>query len=292
MPVEGVIIGLCKKASPHEIVVSTTTGVDGKYEFNGVLPDEYEVGVDSTGFQGAAETPSTISTSTTTNSVENIDFTVSGDRTISGVVKSLIHPAATHHSFVFVEGATVILKERDGTNTLDTLETVATGSDGKYEFTGVIPGTFTVEVETVPDGYNLPAIDLQPHLPTTDRIVDVDTTTGSVDDADFRTTGTRSISGRVMLQQAGSEVMEPIHKAFMVLSYKGRTFWYQETDNTGRYEFTGLTPAGYLLRADLEIVYDPDITTTPLKMNPSVIEGNVELPDFVTDGVQTYYDRA
>ena len=292
MPVEGVIIGLCKKASPHEIVVSTTTGVDGKYEFNGVLPDEYEVGVDSTGFQGAAETPSTISTSTTTNSVENIDFTVSGDRTISGVVKSLIHPAATHHSFVFVEGATVILKERDGTNTLDTLETVATGSDGKYEFTGVIPGTFTVEVETVPDGYNLPALNPYRYLPITGRIVDVDTTTGSVDDADFRTTGTRSISGRVMLKHAESGVMEPIHKAIVELSYEGRAFWIETTDDTGRYEFTGLTPAGYLVRADLEIAYDSDITTTPHQMNPSMIEGNVELPDFVTDGVHSIHDRA
>ena len=292
MPVEGVTIGLRKKASPHEMVASTTTGVDGKYEFNCVLPDEYEVGIEAVADGYSLSTSAISPVDTTNGSVRNVDFTVAETRTIGGTMRSLMNYNGSRLHSLPVEGATVILKERDGTNTLDTLETVTTGSNGKYEFTGIIPGTFTVEVETVPDGYNLPAIDLQPHLPTTDRIVDVDTTTGSVDNADFRTTGTRSISGRVMLQQAGSEVMEPIHKAFMVLSYKGRTFWYQETDNTGRYEFTGLTPAGYLLRADLEIVYDPDITTTPLKMNPSVIEGNVELPDFVTDGVQTYYDRA
>ena len=290
MPVEGVIIGLRKKASPHEMVASTTTGVDGKYEFNGVLPDEYEVGVETVADGYSLSTSAISPVDTTNGSVRNVDFTVAGTRTIGGDMTSLMK--LFDSVSLPVEGATVILKERDGTNTLDTLETVTTGPDGNYEFTGVIPGTFTVEVETVPDGYNLPAINLQPRLPTTDRIVDVDTTTGSVDDADFRTTGTRSISGRVMLQQAGSEVMEPIHRAFMVLSYRGITFRFQETDNTGRYEFTGLTPAGYLLRADLEIVYDPDITTTPLKMNPSVIEGNVELPDFVTDGVQTYYDRA
>ena len=292
MPVEGVIIGLCKKASPHEIVASTTTGVDGKYEFNGVLPDEYEVGVDSTCFQGAAVTPSTISTSTTTDSVENIDFTVSGDRTIGGAMTSLMNYNGSSLRRLPVEGATVILKERDGTDTLDTLATVITGPDGKSEFTGVVTGNFTVEVETVPDGYNFPALNSHPHLPITGRIVDVDTATGSVDDADFRTTGTPSISGRVMLKHAESGVMEPIHKAILVVYFKGRTFWIETTDNTGRYEFTGLTPADFVVRADLEIVYDSDSTTTPLRMHPSVIEGNAELPDFLTDGVHSIHDRA
>ena len=290
MPVEGVIIGLRKKASPHEMVASTTTGVDGKYEFNGVLPDEYEVGVETVADGYSLSTSAISPVDTTNGSVRNVDFTVAGTRTIGGDMTSLMK--LFDSVSLPVEGATVILKERDGTNTLDTLETVTTGPDGKYEFTGVIPGTFTVEVETVPDGYNFLAIDLHPHLPTTGRIVDVDTTTGSVDDADFRTTGTSSISGLVMLKHAESGVMEPIHNAIVELSYEGRAFWYDTTDTTGRYEFTGLTPAGYLVRADLRLVYDGDIRTTPREMRLSRFVGNAELPYFVTDGVESIHDRA
>jgi len=79
------------------------------------------------------------------------DFVDEPDRLISGQV--LNDTNNDDSGDIGLSGVTVTLVgDTDGDTTVDTV-TTTTSSDGRYTFTGLEPGDYTI-IESTPDGYN------------------------------------------------------------------------------------------------------------------------------------------
>jgi len=253
-----------------------TTGSDGLYVFNGLIPGTYVVQVDppaGTVFttQGAGADPT-------------LDSDVDG----SGRTAPINLPAATNLTdvdagivtlssigdFVFednnangiqdggesgVAGATVTLLD-DAGNPVGTPQT--TGADGLYQFTGLLPATYVVQVDapagtvfTAQGAGADPALDSDVdasgrtapiNLPAATDLTDIDAgilMLGSIGDFVFddnnangiQDNGEPGVAGATvtLLDDAGNPVGTP-----------------QTTGSDGLYQFTGLLPATYVIQVD------------------------------------------
>ena len=139
--------------------MTATTDEKGAYQFVGLAPASYRVVIvdpdkgDLAGLiptqaytgKGATEAAVTI----TDASVQGVDFGLVAPATIGDRVWNDADGNGADNGEPGVPNVTVILKDANGVEVART----TTDSDGRYRFTGLIPGTYTVDIE-VPAGYN------------------------------------------------------------------------------------------------------------------------------------------
>ena len=139
--------------------MTATTDEKGAYQFVGLAPASYRVVIvdpdkgDLAGLiptqaytgRGATEAAVTI----TNASVQGVDFGLLAPATIGDRVWYDEDGNGADNGEPGAPNVTVILKDANGVE----LARTTTDSDGRYRFTGLIPGTYTVDIE-VPAGYN------------------------------------------------------------------------------------------------------------------------------------------
>ena len=139
--------------------MTATTDEKGAYQFVGLAPASYRVVIvdpdkgDLAGLiptqaytgRGATEAAVTI----TNASVQGVDFGLVAPATIGDRVWNDADGNGADNGEPGVPGVTVILKDANGVEVART----TTDSDGRYRFTGLVPGTYTVDIE-VPAGFN------------------------------------------------------------------------------------------------------------------------------------------
>ena len=139
--------------------MTATTDENGAYQFVGLAPASYRVVIvdpdkgDLAGLiptqaytgRGATEAAVTI----TNASVQGVDFGLVAPATIGDRVWYDEDGNGADNGEPGAPNVTVILKDATGAEVART----TTDSDGRYRFTGLIPGTYTVDIE-VPAGYN------------------------------------------------------------------------------------------------------------------------------------------
>ncbi|MBF1087042.1 MAG: carboxypeptidase regulatory-like domain-containing protein, partial [Schaalia sp.] len=139
--------------------MTATTDEKGAYQFVGLAPASYRVVIvdpdkgDLAGLiptqaytgRGATEAAVTI----TNASVQGVDFGLLAPATIGDRVWYDEDGNGADNGEPGAPNVTVILKDANGVEVART----TTDSDGRYRFTGLIPGTYTVDIE-VPAGYN------------------------------------------------------------------------------------------------------------------------------------------
>ena len=139
--------------------MTAVTDEKGAYQFVGLAPASYRVVIvdpekgDLAGLiptqaytgRGATEAAVTI----TNASVQGVDFGLVAPATIGDRVWYDEDGNGADNGEPGAPNVTVILKDADGVE----LARTTTDSDGRYRFTGLIPGTYTVDIE-VPAGYN------------------------------------------------------------------------------------------------------------------------------------------
>ena len=139
--------------------MTTTTDEKGSYQFVGLAPASYRVVIvdpdkgDLAGliptqaYKGRGETQASVTI--TDASVQGVDFGLLAPATIGDRVWYDEDGNGADNGEPGAPNVTVILKDATGAEVART----TTDSDGRYRFTGLIPGTYTVDIE-VPAGYN------------------------------------------------------------------------------------------------------------------------------------------
>ncbi len=133
--------------SANATVATATTGPDGSYSFTGVGPDEYTIQVvQKSGY--VQSTPTVLVGVSSSQSVTNLNVGEFQTVTISGqVFGDQNGDGSLDGSDQGISGWTV-----DLVNSANQVVSTTTGSNGSFSFTGVGPGTFTVE-DVLPSGY-------------------------------------------------------------------------------------------------------------------------------------------
>jgi protocatechuate 3,4-dioxygenase beta subunit len=179
---EGVTIRLLNDEGVK--VAETTTDSDGRYTFDGLAPGTYTlVEVQPAGFEDAGDWAGTLGGTVTNDKISQIevppgshgtgyDFTELELATISGYVfqdgpivtlgmddpipdPADIRDGVKNASDTPISGVVMVLGDGSGVALLDNLGnpiTTTTDSNGYYEFTGLMPGVYTV-LQEHPDGY-------------------------------------------------------------------------------------------------------------------------------------------
>ena len=139
--------------------MTATTDEKGAYQFVGLAPASYRVVIvdpdkgDLAGLiptqaytgRGATQASVTISDA----SVQGVDFGLVAPATIGDRVWNDADGNGADNGEPGVPGVTVILKDANGVEVART----TTDANGNYRFTGLVPGTYTVDIE-VPAGFN------------------------------------------------------------------------------------------------------------------------------------------
>ena len=139
--------------------MTATTDENGAYQFVGLAPGAYRVVIvdpnagDLAGliptqaYTGRGETQAAVTI--TDASVQGVDFGLVAPATIGDRVWNDEDGNGADNGEPGVPGVTVILKDASGVEVART----TTDANGNYRFTGLIPGTYTVDIE-VPAGFN------------------------------------------------------------------------------------------------------------------------------------------
>ena len=145
--------------------MTATTDENGAYQFVSLTPDSYRVVImdpdkgDLAGLlptqaytgRGATQTSVTISDA----SVQGVDFGLVAPATIGDRVWNDEDGNGADNGEPGIPNATVILTDANGTEVART----TTDANGNYRFAGLIPGTYTVDIE-VPAGFNAATISM------------------------------------------------------------------------------------------------------------------------------------
>ena len=139
--------------------MTATTDEKGAYQFVGLAPASYRVVIvdpdkgDLAGliptqaYTGKGETQASVTISDA--SVQGVDFGLVAPATIGDRVWNDKDGNGVDNGEPGVPGVTVILKDANGVEVGRT----TTDANGNYRFTGLVPGTYTVDIE-VPAGFN------------------------------------------------------------------------------------------------------------------------------------------
>ncbi|MEU5694314.1 SdrD B-like domain-containing protein [Actinosynnema sp. NPDC020468] len=155
--VAGVAVTLTgQDAVGNAVSLTTTTGPDGAYRFDGLLGGTYTVTeTQPAGYLDGKDTAGTSGgTVTGPDSVTGIEFAAGADATgyTFGEVKAAsLAGTVVDESGGGIGGVTVVLTGTDDLGNAVNL-TAQSGPDGAFSFTGLRPGTYTV-TETTPAGY-------------------------------------------------------------------------------------------------------------------------------------------
>ena len=271
------------------VVATTTTAPDGSYEFTGLVYDSYTVrvdagtlpaGLDPTYDRDGAGTPNeaVVTLSTGQPEVTDADFGYQGNGSIGDTVWLDRNGDGNQDGDEpGLENVTLELVDGNG----DVVDTTVTDADGFYQFTGLVAGTYTVQVvtATLPSGL-VPTYDLDgiatPHQAT----VTLNSESPTTEDVDFGYGGNGQLSGTVWqdnnangTQDAGEPALSGV--TVTLTNGNGDVVGTTVTDANGYYEFTGLVedsytatvdnstlPAGSVPTYDLDGVATPDVATT------------------------------
>jgi len=144
---------------PNRSVITTTTGPAGYYNFSGLVPGIYTVTVDTTtlpasvtqtGDRDATFDDETVVTITSNSGISDADFGYQGDSAIGDLVwRDRNGDGVKTGDELGLSGVVITLTLSNGWEI-----TTTTSGAGAYEFAGLIPGTYTVTVDstTLPVG--------------------------------------------------------------------------------------------------------------------------------------------
>jgi hypothetical protein len=229
---------------------TTTTSAGGAYTFNSVPPGTYTVDATATGFTSPAPQTVTVTASTVTTS--NVTLTATSG--ISGGVFDTQTPAQP------TVGATVTYT---GTNGNTATGTTTTDANGRFAFTGVSPGTYTVA--SADDGFTSPP-------PQTVIVTD-----GNIATANVTLTATSGITGTVVDLEPSAQPVPVFDATITYTGTNGNTASSVTTTDfiSGSYTFNGVSPGTYIV-AVTDYGY-----TTPSAQAITVDPGSlVSLPAF------------
>ena len=159
--------------------MTTTTDEKGAYQFVGLAPASYRVVIvdpdkgDLAGliptqaYTGRGETQASVTI--TDASVQGVDFGLVAPATIGDRVWNDEDGNGVDNGEPGVPGVPVILKDASGVEVART----TTDANGNYRFTGLIPGTYTVDIE-VPAGFNAATTSMSVTVGEGEENLDVD----------------------------------------------------------------------------------------------------------------------
>ncbi|MGA9097962.1 MAG: SdrD B-like domain-containing protein, partial [Methanotrichaceae archaeon] len=127
-------------------IATTTTGSDGSYTFNGLLPGTYTV-VDPvpSGFVVTTSQTVTVTVTSTTTVISNANFGIIGSNAISGTkFNDLNGNGVRDAGEPGISGWGIVLTGTTWFHYPLPPQTVTTAADGSYTFSGLLPGTYTV----------------------------------------------------------------------------------------------------------------------------------------------------
>ncbi len=232
--VEGGLAGVTVKlvSATGSLLATTTTGTGGTYSFTGVTP-----GTDTVVFTAPAgdsfATASTDSVTITSGSTATAFASVYTQATVTGTVFTDTNADGVQNTGELgLAGVTVNLLASNGS----VLATTTTGANGGYSFTGVTPGSDTIQI-VAPAGDQLSTAG-------TDAVTLVGGGTAGFNAGVFMP---GSISGTVFLdsnadgtRQTGEAGLAGV--TVKLVSSTGSLLATTSTGSGGSYSFTGITP--------------------------------------------------
>ena len=151
----------------------TTTGTDGAYRFEGLVPGTYTVTLSTWPSGYLTTTPTSVSLTVAGGATGRADFGVTPPAVVEGVVFDDANGNGSQDGTESgVSGASLCIYASGSTSPLDC---TTSGSDGTYRFDNLLPGTYTVQLTSWPSGYE----------PTTAASVSVSVLGGQTGRADF-----------------------------------------------------------------------------------------------------------
>ncbi|NGL45609.1 hydrolase, partial [Staphylococcus aureus] len=274
--ISGVTVTL--KNENGEVLQTTKTDKDGKYQFTGLENGTYKVEFETP----SGYTPTQVGSGTD----EGID---SNGTSTTGVIKDkdndtidsgFYKPTYNLGDYVWedtnkdgkqdssekgISGVTVTLKNENG----EVLQTTKTDKDGKYQFTGLENGTYKVEFET-PSGYTPTQVGSG-----TDEGIDSNgtSTTGVIKDKDNDTIDsgfykpTYNLGDYVWEDTNKNGVQDKDEKGISGVTVtlkdeNDKVLKTVTTDENGKYQFTDLNNGTYKVEFETPSGYTPTSVTT------------------------------
>ena len=275
--VPGVTVNLLGKDG--NVVGTTTTDKDGNYSFTGLNDGTYTVQVDKTGKladkeqtedpSGKADSRSQAITFTRPDpDVTNVNFGYTGLYTVSGTVYyDKDHSESLNNSEPGFNGITVNLLDKDG----KVIGTTTTDKDGKYSFTKLPAGKYTVKVVKDGDLADLEQTeDPDATKDSTSGVVEVNHNNPSVENVNFGYVANNTIKGTVYRDDNRDKTIngdEPglERVSVQLLDEDGKVLQTLDTDVDGNYAFQHLPDGKYTVKVvrsssikDYDQTEDPD----------------------------------
>lgn len=260
-PLEDVVVKLTgTDAFGNAVSKTATTGGDGKYEFNDLLPGTYTIVVQSGAPSNAtAFAPTSHNVTLASGDVvenKNFGYMCQGRGQIKGILWCDADGDGCVDSWEKrLAGVTVTLKDSNG----NVVATTVTDSNGRYVFPNLKAGTYKVEVPDPANGYKL--------VSSSPRTVIV--TDGSTKQANFAYRG-GCIKGLVYCDENNNKQWdcgeEPLQGVKIVLKdANGNVVDTDYTDCNGKYTLGCCLPAGtYTVHAPSSVDGKPINTTNPI----------------------------
>ena len=277
--VPGVTVNLLGKDG--NVVGTTTTDKDGNYSFTGLNDGTYTVQVDKTGKladkeqtedpSGKADSRSQVITFTRPDpDVTNVNFGYTGLYTVSGTVYyDKDRSESLNNSEPGFNGITVNLLDKDG----KVITTTTTDKDGKYSFTKLPAGKYTVKVVKDGDLTDLEQTeDPDATKDSTSGVVQVNHDNPSVENVNFGYVANNTIKGTVYRDDNRDKTIngdEPglERVSVQLLDEDGKVLQTLDTDADGNYAFQHLPDGKYTVKVvrsssikDYDQTEDPDAT--------------------------------
>jgi fimbrial isopeptide formation D2 family protein/uncharacterized repeat protein (TIGR01451 family) len=250
LPIENVTLTLLDNLGAT--IATTTTDIDGNYEFLDVPAGNYTVvQTDLSGYQSV--TPNSLPTTVVAGQTATADFVDEQLGTLSGCVHQDLDGDGDGDQPI--PNVTLSLLDSLGA----TVTTTLTDAFGIYTFTNVAPGSYTI-VQTQPSGLNSTSdADVTPDLPTSpvdapnadplDNLIPVTLAAGETDDGnDFVEYAPATLSGYVLADTTNDLTGDtPISGVTLtLLDNNGAPVGSPTTsDLNGFYQFTNLAPGSY-----------------------------------------------
>ncbi len=238
----------------HTVIATTTTDANGKYTFTGIMTGTYWVQVPGS-FNGLTVYGYSDTTVVTNGVCTTKDFRYQTNKgSICGTVYNDCNNNSKQDSGeAGLAGVTV--KLIDGTHTV--IATTTTDSNGKYTFTGVVAGTYWVQV---PGSFN--GLTVYGYSDTTVVTAGVCTT------KDFRFYGPASVSGCVTLHVWCDWYAGLGGITVTLKDGSGNVVDTACTDCNGYYCFSNVCPGSYTVEVPADLCIIKIGTTDPLHVTP------------------------